>query len=445
MCKRHSHDSIYTRYSASSRWKHLVLPLRLQDFGPEHTRSYLLEVGEREETSVFAADDLVQAIDQVTHGHPLYLALAAEAVLEAKVPLQPADFQQAPVSPEIAPEHEGEKIGDYLLELLLNQLPDTDIVFCAVPRVLDETVLRLLLSIGDTDARIRWERMRQHSFLRAVDEQRSVMHPVVRGLLLRQLSVSADPNSDFVRLHTQLKDHFIQRAARGEDEAGIEAAYHALALGDAKLAIRLGTRAQQGRLPLPLWEPLLEAVRQAPTDLLPKTTEAHARNALVRAQEQRRIQNAATAVVLYTWLLSATHDDREESARLQYHLGLAYWGLPSGDRAANLQHAITCYEAALRVFTREAFPSDWAMTQQNLGVAYSELSTGDRGANLQRAIAYYQAALQTFSSAHMDDYSHTTTRSLERAKDELQKLTQPQQPGQEISYCSPADRPHDDA
>src|SRR5260221_5474403 len=25
LCQRHSHDSIYTRYSASSRWKHLVI------------------------------------------------------------------------------------------------------------------------------------------------------------------------------------------------------------------------------------------------------------------------------------------------------------------------------------------------------------------------------------------------------------------------------------
>ena len=49
----------------------LVLPLWLQDLGREHTRSYLLEVGEREQTATFATDSpLVQAIDQVTHGHP---------------------------------------------------------------------------------------------------------------------------------------------------------------------------------------------------------------------------------------------------------------------------------------------------------------------------------------------------------------------------------------
>ncbi len=415
------------------RLENLVLPLWLQDFGHEHTRSYLLEVGEREQTVVFATDSpLVQSIDQVTHGHPLFLALAAEAVLEAEArghPLQPTEFQlqRAKVSPEIAPEHEAEAIGDYLLALFLRQLPDAErkeLVVCALPRVLDVGVLRVLLpSLDDIDAPERWQAMRRLSFLSAVNEQRSVVHPMVRRLLLRRLPVSADPKSDFVRIHTQLKDHFTQRATSGEDEAGIEAAYHALALGDADPAIRLGILAQRGRLSL--WEPLLEAVRQAPTDLLPEDSEAYAEKALVRAREQREIQDAAAAVVLYTWLLSAAHDDREESARLQNNLGLAYSSLPTGDRASNLQHAIDYYQAALQVYTREAFPVDWAVTQNNLGEAYSDLPEGGREVNLRKAIGCYKAALQIFSSTHMDDYSQVVIRNLEAARSELQKLNEP--------------------
>jgi len=237
--KQRAHD-LYTRWQQRLpstpravrrlRLENLVLPLWLQDFGPEHTRSYLLEIGEREQTAVFADDTLVQAIDEVTHGHPLFLALGAEAVLEAgERPLLPAEFQRAKVSPEIAPEHEGEEIGKYLLDLFLQQLPDAerrkDLVRCAVPRLLDEAVLRVLLpSLDDIDARDRWQAMRQRSFMNAVDEQRSVVHPVVRRLLLRRLPVSADPKSDFVRIHTQLKDNFTKRATSGDDEAGIEAA-----------------------------------------------------------------------------------------------------------------------------------------------------------------------------------------------------------------------------
>ena len=78
----------------------------------------------------------------------------------------------------------------------------------------------------------------------------------------------------------------------------------------------------------------------------------------------------------------------------QHNLGTAYSDLPAGDRQANLERAIACYEAALEVRTREAFPVDWAMTQNNLGNAYSNLPAGDRQANLERAIACYEAALQ---------------------------------------------------
>jgi len=68
--------------------------------------------------------------------------------------------------------------------------------------------------------------------------------------------------------------------------------------------------------------------------------------------------------------------------------------LPTGDRAANLARAIACYEAALRFYTPEAAPLDYAMTQNNLGEAYRNLPTGDRAANLARAIACYEAALR---------------------------------------------------
>ena len=53
---------------------------------------------------------------------------------------------------------------------------------------------------------------------------------------------------------------------------------------------------------------------------------------------------------------------------------------------ANLQRSIECFTKALRFFTAESAPADYAATQVNLGAAYAELPTGDRGANLARAI-----------------------------------------------------------
>src|SRR5205823_4161309 len=127
------------------RIEDLYLPLWLRDFGLEDTSRYLSQLGEQEQTQVFAEHtELVQTIDRVTYGHPLFLALAAEAVVEAEARgrvLIPTDFEREKVSPEIAPEHEAEQIGDYLLELFLRQLSEAErkeLIFCAVPRFLDE-------------------------------------------------------------------------------------------------------------------------------------------------------------------------------------------------------------------------------------------------------------------------------------------------------------------
>jgi len=78
----------------------------------------------------------------------------------------------------------------------------------------------------------------------------------------------------------------------------------------------------------------------------------------------------------------------------QNNLGLAYANLPTGDRGENLRLAIERYEAALRVYTEEAAPQEWAATQYNLGIAYANLPTGDRGENVRRAIEHYEAALR---------------------------------------------------
>ena len=92
----------------------------------------------------------------------------------------------------------------------------------------------------------------------------------------------------------------------------------------------------------------------------------------------------------------------------QNNLGTAYASLPTGDRAANLARAIDCYTQALRFYTAEAAPADYAVTQNNLGTAYASLPTGDRAANLARAIDCYTQALRfrTAEAAPAECRSH---------------------------------------
>jgi hypothetical protein len=86
-----------------------------------------------------------------------------------------------------------------------------------------------------------------------------------------------------------------------------------------------------------------------------------------------------------------------EWAWTQNNLGLAYWDLPNGDRAANLRQAIAGYEAALRVYTEVDFPPEWAETQDNLGVAWWDLPTGEIAEKLSKSIACFNAALRVYT------------------------------------------------
>ncbi|MCC5622354.1 tetratricopeptide repeat-containing protein [Nostoc sp. CHAB 5715] len=84
----------------------------------------------------------------------------------------------------------------------------------------------------------------------------------------------------------------------------------------------------------------------------------------------------------------------EDWAATQNNLGEAYRNRIRGDKADNLERAIACYQEALKVKTFEAFPQDWAGMQHNLGTAFSDRIRGDKADNLEQAIACYQEALR---------------------------------------------------
>ena len=345
------------------RLRDLFLPLWLQDFGLDHTREYLARVGEQEHTAVLTHEPLVQAIHHATFGHPLNTALAAAAVLEAEAhgqPLSLAELTNLPVPPAVIRGYQDEEIGAYLLGLFLRQLSaeeQQEVIFCAVPRTLDVAAVQVVLRRSSEEAQQRWTHFRRYTFVRLLDEQQLVLHPIVRALLLQQLPAPPAQllaESHYSHIHQRLRDHF-HRLTEGQEtarqrteqwQAQLEETYHALALGDTAPAIRLGIAAQQKVLLL--WQPLLDTVAQAPTGLLPQDAEHQASSALLLAQQQRDVQDGVTAIVLYTWLLTAAHGNATQRAAFQHNLGTAYSQLPGGDRQANLQQAITCYTQALR-------------------------------------------------------------------------------------------------
>ncbi|MEH2395478.1 MAG: tetratricopeptide repeat protein, partial [Nostoc sp.] len=95
-------------------------------------------------------------------------------------------------------------------------------------------------------------------------------------------------------------------------------------------------------------------------------------------------------------------------ATTQNNLGNAYGDRIFGERAENIELAIAAYNQALEVTTRSAFPVDWAMTQNNLGNAYGDRIFGERAENIELAIAAYNQALEvTTRSAFPVDWAMT--------------------------------------
>src|SRR5262249_17998900 len=76
----------------------------------------------------------------------------------------------------------------------------------------------------------------------------------------------------------------------------------------------------------------------------------------------------------------------QEVAEAQLNLGLTLQGL-SALGLARLQDAIQSYHRALRVFTRESHPQEFAILHNNLAIAYLAIPAHDERSRMREALA----------------------------------------------------------
>jgi CHAT domain-containing protein/tetratricopeptide (TPR) repeat protein len=113
----------------------------------------------------------------------------------------------------------------------------------------------------------------------------------------------------------------------------------------------------------------------------------------VRADNiEKGITHLGAALKVWTF-----ETDPQNWARAHNNLGIAYWGRIRGERADNQESAIAHFEAALKVLTREASREEWARLRNNLAVVYSNRVRGERSANLEASIGHFEAALTVFT------------------------------------------------
>lgn len=96
-------------------------------------------------------------------------------------------------------------------------------------------------------------------------------------------------------------------------------------------------------------------------------------------------------------------------AILQYNLGRAYDDLRTVGEdyeawAESCEEAINCYEKALEVFTQQVNPLQWGYCHYNLGNAYNERNQGDPAENQEKAVKHYRDSLlvRTYKNYPLD-------------------------------------------
>ncbi|MBR8839186.1 MAG: CHAT domain-containing protein [Stigonema ocellatum SAG 48.90 = DSM 106950] len=190
-------------------------------------------------------------------------------------------------------------------------------------------------------------------------------------------------------------------------------------LGNAYLDRIRGKRVQNLEKAIACFQSALKVrtFREFPTDWA--MTQNNLGNAYLDRIRGERTDNIEEAITCFQAALKVRTRERFpiDWARTQNHLGNAYLDYICEEKAQNekraqsVEEAITCYQLALQVRTRERFPIDWAMTQNNLGNAYLRRIWGKSSQNLEEAIICYQLALQvrtreTFPQNHAETQYH---------------------------------------
>ena len=109
-------------------------------------------------------------------------------------------------------------------------------------------------------------------------------------------------------------------------------------------------------------------------------------------------------------------DDADEFGNALATLG----GRESG--TGKLEEAVLAYREALKEWTRERVPLQWAMTQMNFGSALATLGGRESGTgNLEEAVVAYREALKEYTpQTHQRNYQGTMD-NLNRALTLLKK------------------------
>ena len=328
-----------------------------------------------------------------TSYHPASLGICADAIqieTEQGFAVDPATFDFP--------------AGDWqqLSTRFLKSLPDDEerawVQKLALPPRFDETAACAMSTRPDTASEILTSG--RYSFIRDDDEAGwYLLHGRMREALNRVVQKTAA----LTKKQTQWRSHWQSRSQNDTDDFATMAWYHRYQLEPTEAFDEwlMLCDAKRNALDMLAHFGLLSWWEQ--TGLLTSKnltwTEADALNAIGIEFCNSTVGNCGAsvrnAIECYNAALTVCTKDAfpHEWATTQSNLGAAYTLVLDGDRGVNLRSAINFCNAALTVCTKDAFPQNWATLQYNMGIAYWNIPDGDKGANLCSAIDCYNAAL----------------------------------------------------
>jgi ABC-type branched-subunit amino acid transport system substrate-binding protein len=335
------------------------LPVWLHAFRPSETASYLLRAIGQGRLSAFEFVVMAEDIQRITHGYPLALALVAEVLQQVRMrgrKIAIHEVMQEPVLSHAleAPDHEQKTIGTHILSVLLHQLTEKEqeqLVYCCVPRRLTIGTLQVILGLNsEKEARDIWTRYSKFNVIRVIDQQTLLLHPLARDLLMQRLMTMSNPGRDYYKaLNSNLRDYFAELAATEKNpeqiqNAQIEEAYHALALGNTEPAISyICSMLERGD---EKWSTALKTMTQAPTTHITQQTKKRASQALYQAKLRRQIKDAIEALLLYSWILEDASISIDEKINVWYELSETYRYIPGLKREESQKIARAFFEKA---------------------------------------------------------------------------------------------------
>ena len=120
------------------------------------------------------------------------------------------------------------------------------------------------------------------------------------------------------------------------------------------------------------------------------------------------LENWESALTAFQDALAVWTRERnpQQWALARANLGVVFRERPAGNRSENQEQAIHAFEEALSVWTRDSNPEEWAGACLNLGIAYWERPTGERSENFEQAIAAFEDALSVWTpQANPEDWA----------------------------------------